>query len=84
MVDRLAPPLQRALWELGWQGLRDNQIAVLPLILDTLDDVVISATTTAGKTKAAFLPQLTRLWQGQAESGSASDFTESVKGSPRE
>jgi len=65
MFKRLAPPLQRALWELGWQALRDNQVAALPLILDTRDDVVISAATAAGKTEAAFLPLLTRLWQDQ-------------------
>lgn len=53
------------LWELGWQALRDNQVAALPLILDTRNDVVISAATAVGKTEAAFLPLLTRLWQGQ-------------------
>jgi len=66
LVGRLAPPLQRALWELGWQGLRNSQIAALPLILDSRDDVLISAATAAGKTEAAFLPLLTRLWQGQS------------------
>ena len=73
MLDRLAPPLQRALWELGWTGLRDSQAAALPLILDTQDDVVISAATAAGKTEAAFLPLLTRLWNAtQPTSGADS------------
>lgn len=63
MFERLAPPLQRALWELGWKGLRDMQVAALSLILDTQDDVVIAAATAAGKTEAAFLPLLTRLWE---------------------
>lgn len=62
--ERLAAPLQRALWSMGWKGLRDNQVAALPLILDTRDDVIISAATAAGKTEAAFLPLLTRLWHG--------------------
>ena len=35
MFERLAPPLQRALWELGWKGLRDMQVAALSLIFDT-------------------------------------------------
>lgn len=61
--DRLAQPLQRALWERGWTGLRDSQIAALPLILDTREDVVIAAATATGKTEAVFLPLLTRLWQ---------------------
>lgn len=64
--NRLAQPLQRALWEFGWNGLRDTQVQALPLILDTRDDIVISATTAAGKTEAAFLPLLTRLWQAQS------------------
>lgn len=66
MFERLAPPLQRALWELGWKGLRESQVQALPLILDTRDDVLISAATAAGKTEAAFLPLLTRLWLGQS------------------
>jgi ATP-dependent Lhr-like helicase len=62
--DRLAPPLQRWLWEQGWSGLREAQAAALPLLLDGENDVVIAAATASGKTEAAFLPLLTRLWQG--------------------
>ena len=62
---RLAPPLQRWLWEQGWSGLREAQAAALPLLLDTEQDVVIAAATASGKTEAAFLPLLTRLWQGE-------------------
>lgn len=61
--DRLAPPLQRWLWEQGWTGLRDAQAAALPLILDGQHDVVIAAATASGKTEAAFLPLLTRLYE---------------------
>lgn len=64
MFDRLAPPLQRALWGLGWKDLRDNQLAAMPFILDTQTDVIVSAATASGKTEAAFLPLLTRLWRG--------------------
>ena len=74
MFERLARPIQRALWELGWKGLRETQVQALPLILDTQDDVVISASTAAGKTEAAFLPLITRLWQG------SSDATASPRG----
>lgn len=76
---RLAQPLQRALWERGWTGLRDNQVAALPLILDTRDDVVISAATAAGKTEAAFLPLLTRLWQGKEPSSGLILYVAPVK-----
>ena len=61
--DRLAPPLQRCLWERGWTGLRPAQCEALPLILDGQQDVVIAAATASGKTEAVFLPLLTRLWQ---------------------
>lgn len=64
MFNRLAPPLQQALWRLGWKGLRDSQLAAMPLILDTQADVIVSAATASGKTEAAFLPLLTRLWNG--------------------
>ncbi len=61
--DRLAPPLQRWLWEQGWKELRDAQAAALPLILEGQRDVVIAAATASGKTEAAFLPLLTRLYE---------------------
>lgn len=73
MFERLAPPLQRALWELGWKGLRDTQAQALPLIIDTRDDVLISAATASGKTEAVFLPLLTRLWQAQVQASSAGE-----------
>ena len=61
---RLAPPLQRWLWEQGWSGLRAAQAEALGPILDGQQDVVIAAATASGKTEVAFLPLLTRLWQG--------------------
>ena len=61
--DLLAPPLQRWLWEQGWSGLRAAQAEALIPILDGRQDVVIAAATASGKTEAAFLPLLTRLWQ---------------------
>lgn len=75
--------MQRALWELGWKGLRETQVQALPLILDTRDDVVISAATAAGKTEAAFLPLLTRLWQGQSVPNSAVEFGANSAEPPR-
>jgi ATP-dependent Lhr-like helicase len=60
--DRLALPLQRWLWEQGWSGLREAQAVALPVLLDGEQDMVIAATTASGKTEAAFLPLLTRLW----------------------
>ena len=67
VLHRLAPPLQRWLWEQGWSGLREAQAAALPLLLDGEQDVVIAAATASGKTEAAFLPLLTRLWQAEGK-----------------
>lgn len=83
MYERLAQPLQRALWEMGWKGLRETQVQALPLILDTRDDVVISAATSAGKTEAAFLPLLTRLWQGSAAAAGSFEFDIHSPGAPK-
>ena len=64
VFDLLAPPLQRWLWEQGWSGLRPAQAEALAPILEGRLDVVVAAATASGKTEAAFLPLLTRLWQG--------------------
>lgn len=65
--ERLAPPIQHWLWEQGWADLREAQIQAIPLILDGSQDMVIAAATASGKTEAAFLPLLTRLWQGESK-----------------
>ena len=44
----------------GWSGPREAQAAALSLLLDGEQDVVIA--TASGKTEAAFMPLLTRLW----------------------
>lgn len=55
------------MWEQGWSGLREAQAAALPLLLDSEQDVVLAAATASGKTEAAFLPLLNRLWHGQCK-----------------
>jgi len=51
--------------------LREAQAAALPLLLEGEQeggqDVVIAAAAASGKTEAAFLPLLTRLWQGEGK-----------------
>ncbi|NNE41556.1 MAG: DEAD/DEAH box helicase [Marinicaulis sp.] len=59
--DRLHPEIQRWVWEKNWQALRDIQDQAIPAILDGQSDVLISASTAAGKTEAAFLPILTAI-----------------------
>jgi ATP-dependent Lhr-like helicase len=57
--DRLHPTIQRWIWDQKWDELRDIQERSIPAILDGKGDVLISASTAAGKTEAAFLPILT-------------------------
>lgn len=58
---QLDPGIQRFLWAEGWEELRDVQELAIPLILAGNQDVIVAASTAAGKTEAAFLPALTHL-----------------------
>jgi len=53
--------IQRFIWSVGWESLRDAQEASVPIIVNGDRDVIIAAATAAGKTEAAFLPALTHL-----------------------
>ena len=44
------------IWKKGWQSLRDIQEQSIEPILKAKTDVIISASTAAGETEAAFLP----------------------------
>lgn len=66
--DRLHPEIRRWIWEQKWDELREVQDKAISAVLDSGDDVLISASTAAGKTEAAFLPILT-LVAGREEKG---------------
>jgi ATP-dependent Lhr-like helicase len=57
--DRLHPEIRRWIWEQKWEELRDVQDRSISAVLDGAGDVLITASTAAGKTEAAFLPILT-------------------------
>ena len=59
--DRLHEGVQRWVWRQKWTALRDIQEKAIDPILDAGSDVVISASTAAGKTEAAFLPACSRI-----------------------
>lgn len=59
--ERLHPELKRWIWESGWTSLHDAQERAIPAILPADKDVLIGASTAAGKTEAAFLPILSRV-----------------------
>ena len=57
----LAEPIRRVLWNMGWNDLRPVQEEAIPILLQTEQDLLISARTAAGKTEAAFLPILSQI-----------------------
>lgn len=59
--ERLHPDVQQWVWSQGWTSLRDAQEWAIPALIDADRDVIIAASTAAGKTEAAFLPILTHL-----------------------
>ena len=59
--NRLHNDVQRWVWSQGWASLRDIQEKAIGPILDADCDVIISASTAAGKTEAAFLPACSRI-----------------------
>jgi ATP-dependent Lhr-like helicase len=59
--ERLHPVVQQWVWAQGWTALRDAQERAIPALVDADQDVIIAASTAAGKTEAAFLPILTNL-----------------------
>lgn len=66
--DRLHPEIRRWIWEQKWEELRDVQDRTIKAVLDSSDDVLVAASTAAGKTEAAFLPVLTSV-AGRADKG---------------
>jgi ATP-dependent Lhr-like helicase len=66
--DRLARPIQQILWDMRWPSLRPVQEEAIHKILDGEADLIISAQTAAGKTEAAFLPILSRMYENPANS----------------
>ena len=57
--DKLHPKVQRWISDQQWDDLREIQARTINAVLDGSGDILISATTAAGKTEAAFLPVLT-------------------------
>ena len=67
-VERLARPIQQILWDMRWDELKLVQEEAIPRILHGEGDLIISAQTAAGKTEAAFLPILSRMYENPANS----------------
>ena len=59
--DKLARPVQKWIRSQGWSELRQIQVDAIHAILDSEDDLIISASTATGKTEAAFLPLVSQI-----------------------
>ena len=58
---RLHPKIQRWIRDQGWDELREIQARTIVSVLEGDRDILIAATTAAGKTEAAFLPIMTSI-----------------------
>ncbi|SHM70908.1 ATP-dependent helicase Lhr and Lhr-like helicase [Pseudomonas asturiensis] len=67
--EQLHPGVQQWVWSQGWTSLRDAQEWAIPALINADRDVIIAASTAAGKTEAAFLPILTNLLLNQEPAG---------------
>ncbi|AYO00079.1 DEAD/DEAH box helicase [Pseudomonas sp. LTGT-11-2Z] len=67
--ERLHPEVQQWIWSQGWTSLRDAQEWAVPALVGADRDVIIAASTAAGKTEAAFLPILTNLLHDSEPAG---------------
>jgi ATP-dependent Lhr-like helicase len=54
--NKLDKRIQKWVFKQGWESLRDIQNEAIDPILNGETDVIISASTAAGKTEAFFLP----------------------------
>lgn len=59
--DLLSQSIQHCLWRMNWTELRPIQSESIRAILQTEDDLIVSAATASGKTEAAFLPIISHI-----------------------
>lgn len=63
IFNRLAPFIQEYIYHHHWTELRPAQIAACQVIFNTDAHLLVAAATAAGKTEAAFLPVITKLYE---------------------
>lgn len=67
VFNSYAPFIQDYIYEHGWQNLRPIQVAAAEEIFNTNHNLLLSASTAAGKTEAAFFPILTKINDEKAD-----------------
>ncbi len=59
--DLLSQSIQHCLWRMNWTELRPIQSESIRAVLQSEDDLIVSAATASGKTEAAFLPIISHI-----------------------
>lgn len=68
VFDRLAPYIQDFIYREHWVELREVQVAACDIIFNSDRNLLLATGTASGKTEAAFLPALTRLYEEPSSS----------------
>lgn len=68
IFDRYAPVVQDYIYRNRWENLRAVQVAAGNAIFNTDDHVLLTASTAAGKTEAAFFPIITQFCEDPPKS----------------
>jgi len=63
----LSENMQKKIWDMGWTHFMPIQEKVIPSIISTHKDIIISSGTASGKTEAAFLPILSLVEENARE-----------------
>ena len=68
IFDRYAPFVQDFIYSQGWSELRPIQVAAGDVLLNTDQNLLLTASTASGKTEAAFFPILSLFVQDPPKS----------------
>lgn len=68
IFDRYAPFVQDFIYSQGWSELRPIQVAAGDVLLNTDENLLLTASTASGKTEAAFFPILSLFAQAPPKS----------------
>jgi len=68
VFDKLAPYIQDYIYRERWDELREVQVAACDIIFNSDNNLLLATGTASGKTEAAFLPTLTKLYENPSAS----------------
>lgn len=66
--EKLAPFIQEYIYRSKWTELRDIQVAACECIFNTQDNLLLASGTASGKTEAAFLPVISKIYKEKINS----------------